>query len=68
MTLPLPLPVVGINVSKATLPICYQVNELIKHLEVSNNRTGFQQLVKPCGVHCQFIMEATGTYNLTLAY
>jgi transposase len=68
MTPPLPLPIVGIDVSKATLAVCYLVNNLTKHLEVSNNKAGFQQLVKACGAHCQFVMEATGTYNLALAY
>jgi len=34
------LPVVGLDVSKATLAVCYQVNELVKHLEVSNNKAG----------------------------
>jgi transposase len=62
------LPVVGIDVSKATLAVCYQVDEQSKYLEVSNSKAGFQQLVKACGAHCQFVMEATGTYNLVLAY
>jgi transposase len=62
------LPVVGLDVSKATVAVCYQVNEQIKHLEVSNTKAGFQQLVKACGEQCQFVMEATGTYNLALAY
>jgi transposase len=62
------LPVVGIDVSKATLAVCYQVNDQAQHLEVSNNKAGFQQVVKVCGAHCQFVMEATGTYNLALAY
>jgi len=56
-----PLPVVGIDVSKATLAICYQVGEQVKQLEVSNTKAGFQQLVKTCGAHCRFVMEATGT-------
>jgi len=68
MTPLLPLPVVGIDVSKATLAICYLVNDQAKHLEVSNSKAGFQQLVKACGAQCQFVMEATGTYNLALAY
>ena len=41
---------------------------MVKHLEVSNNKAGFQQLVKACGAQCRFVMEATGTYNLALAY
>lgn len=63
-----PLPIVGIDVSKATLAICYQVQEQVKHLEVSNSKVGFQQLSQVCGTHCQFVMEATGSYNLALAY
>ena len=62
------LPVVGLDVSKATLAVCYQVNDLVKHLEVGNNKAGFQQLVKARGAHCRFVMEATGTDNLALAY
>ena len=62
------LPIVGLDVSKATLAVCYHMNELVKHLEVSNNKAGFQQLVKAYGTHCRFVMEATGTYNLALAY
>jgi transposase len=64
----LSLPIVGIDVSKATLAVCYQVHDQVKHLEVSNTKAGFQQLVAACGAHCQFVMEATGTYNLALAY
>ena len=37
----LSLPVVGLDVRKATLAVCYHVNELVKHLEVSNNKAGF---------------------------
>ncbi|MGI4871434.1 MAG: IS110 family transposase [Janthinobacterium lividum] len=62
------LPVVGLDVSKATLAVCYQVDDQVKHLEVNNDKAGFQQLVKACGAQCQFVMEATGTYNLALAY
>ena len=62
------LPVVGLDVSKATLAVCYQVNELVKHLEVRNDKAGFQRLVKACGAQCRFMREATGTYNLALAY
>lgn len=62
------LPVVGIDVSKATLSVCYRMDEQVKHLEVSNSQAGFQQLVRACGAHCRFVMEATGTYNLALAY
>ncbi|SMB81378.1 transposase IS116/IS110/IS902 family protein [Hymenobacter roseosalivarius DSM 11622] len=63
-----PLPIVGIDVRKVTLAVCYHVNDQVKHLEVRNSKAGFQQLVKVCGAHCRFVMEATGTYNLALAY
>jgi transposase len=61
-------PIVGIDVSKATLAVCYHLQDQVKHLEVSNSKAGFQQLVKACGAQCLFVMEATGTYNLALAY
>ena len=67
VTAPL-LPVAGLDVSKATLAVCYQIDDLVKHLEVSNSKAGFRQLVKVCGAHCRFVMEATGTYNLAVAY
>jgi len=64
----LPLPVVGIDISKATLAVCYQVNQQVKHLEVSNDKAGFQQLLEACGAQCLFVLEATGAYYLALAY
>jgi len=63
-----PFPVVGIDVSKGSLAVCYQHNQQVQHLEVSNSKAGFQQLVKACGAQCLFVMEATGTYYLALAY
>ena len=35
---------------------------------MSNTKAGFQQLLKACGSQCLFVMEATGTYYLALAY
>ncbi|WP_375438377.1 transposase [uncultured Hymenobacter sp.] len=61
-------PPVGIEVSKATLAVCYQCGQQVHHLEVSTSKTGFQQLVKACGTDCLFVMEATGAYYLLLAY
>ncbi|WP_324680347.1 IS110 family transposase [Hymenobacter sp. GOD-10R] len=68
MNLPSLFPVVGIDVSKASLAVCYQRDQQVQYLEVSNTKAGFQQLVKACGSDCLFIMEATGSYYLTLAY
>jgi transposase len=60
--------IVGIDVSKASLAVCYQVNEQLKHLDVSNSKAGLQQLVQACGADCLFVLEATGTYHLAAAY
>ncbi|MDF7815379.1 transposase [Hymenobacter sp. YC55] len=48
--------------------MCYQANQQVTHLEVSNNKVGFQHLVQTCGTQCLFVMEATGAYYLALAY
>lgn len=63
-----PASIVGIDVSKATLAVCYQVADKPQHLEVSNSKAGFQQLIRRCGVACCYVMEATGVYYLSLAY
>jgi transposase len=68
METPLPRPVVGLDVSKASFAVCYQVGPQLKHLEVPNTKAGFRQLVKQGGAHGLFVLEATGTYNLCLAY
>jgi len=58
MAVLLPL-VVGIDVSKAALAVCYQRDHPVQHLEVSNTKAGFQQLLKTCGTDCLFVLEAT---------
>lgn len=63
-----PLSVVGLDVSKATLAVCYQRGPHVHHLEVSNDKPGFTQLLQVCGSQCLFVLEATGTYYLALAY
>ncbi len=68
MNLSSPLPVIGIDVSKASLAVCYQVDQHLKHVEVPNTKAGFQQLVQACGTQCVFVLEATGSYYLALAY
>lgn len=62
------LNVVGIDVSKATLAVCYPVQTRLQHAEVSNSKAGFEQLVRRCGAECLYVMEATGSYYLSLAY
>ena len=60
--------VVGIDVSKATLAVCYQVQGQLHHLEVSNTKSGFVHLLQLCGTDSLYVLEATGTYYLALAY
>ncbi len=60
--------VVGIDVSKATLAVCYPVQTRLQHAEVSNSKAGFEELVRRCGAECLYVMEATGSYYLALAY
>lgn len=63
-----PLPVVGIDVSKATLAVCYQSGTSPQHLDVPNAPAGFRALVRRCGARSLYVLEATGTYYLALAY
>jgi transposase len=63
-----PLPVVGLDVSKATLAVCYQRGAHLHQLEVRNDKPGFTHLLQACGSQCLFVLEATGTYYLALAY
>lgn len=60
--------VVGIDVSKETLAVCHAPNGKNQHLEVSNNKAGFQKLLKSCGTGRLYVMEATGAYYMQLAY
>jgi transposase len=62
------LPVVGIDVGKASLAVCYQAEHQVRHLEVSNTKAGFEQLLQASGTKCLFVLEATGAYYLLLAY
>lgn len=60
--------VVGVDVSKATLDVCYAVEERLTHAQVRNASAGFEQLVRTCGVDCCYVLEATDSYYLALAY
>ncbi len=64
MAIPTKHKVVGIDVSKDSLAICHLAEEKLQHLEVSNTRAGFLQLVKQCGTESLYVMEATGIYYL----
>lgn len=62
------LPVVGIDVSRASLVLCYQGERRVHHLEVSSTKAGFEQLLQASGANCLFVTKATGAYYLLLAY
>jgi len=59
----------GIDVSHATLDVCYQNNlgELF-HLRVGNNNKGFAIILEHTGADYHFVMEATGVYYIRLAF
>lgn len=58
----------GVDVSKATLDICWFKEGVPFHLKVSNDLRGFKELESrlPEGAHV--VMEATGAYYLRLAH
>jgi len=59
----------GIDVSHATLDVCYQNNlgELF-HLQVGNNIKGFAKIIEHTGINYHFVMEATGVYYIRFAF
>lgn len=59
----------GIDVSHAKLDVCYQNNlgELF-HLQVGNNKSGFEKILEHTGGDYHFVMEATGVYYIRLAF
>jgi len=59
----------GIDVSHATLDVCYQNNlgELF-HIKVGNNSKGFEKILEHTGQDYHFVMEATGVYYIRLAF
>jgi transposase len=63
-----PLSVVGLDVSKATLTVCHQPDTQVQHLDVPNTPAGFRELVRRCGTSSLYVLEATGTYYLAVAY
>ena len=60
--------VVGLDVSKDTLAVCYQVGPRLQHQEVANTPAGFRQLVHYGGATSLYVLEATGPYYLAVAY
>ena len=57
----------GIDVSHTKLDVC-NLNNLgeIFHLQVGNNKAGFQKIIEHTGLNYHFVMEATGVYYVWL--
>lgn len=62
-----PLPVVGLDVSKATLAVGYQRDAHRHQLEASTDKLGFPQRLQARGAQGLFALEATGTHCLARA-
>jgi len=59
----------GIDVSHATLDVCYQNNlGVLFHIKVGNNKSGFAKIIEHTGQGYHFVMEATGVYYIRLAF
>jgi len=63
-----PLPVVGLDVRKATRAVCHQPGAQVQHLEVPNAPAGLREQGRRCGARRLYGLEATGTYYLAVAY
>lgn len=59
----------GVDVSMDTIDVCFAdgAGQLI-HLELSNNKKGFRELLKSCPKDVHFVMESTGVYHLNLVF
>jgi len=59
---------VGVDVSMETLDFGWTQNGSKKHIRVSNDLEGFQLALSKTPHDAKFVMEATGTYYLDLAF
>jgi len=58
----------GIDISKATLDICYNLKGKFKKGKFKNNQEGYRDLQKAVGISYTYVMESTGSYGLKLCY
>lgn len=59
----------GIDISAATFDICVQTaDNHFEHHQLSNNPTGFKQLLQICDEQYHFVMESTGAFHLPLCF
>lgn len=57
----------GIDISKQTFDLCYQVKNKWKHKVFENKKEGFRQLIRLMKEDDWVVMEASGSYYLPLA-
>ena len=59
----------GIDMSAETFDICLQNTDgNFTHHQLSNDSTGFKQLLQVCKLNYHFIMETTGNFQLPLCF
>ena len=59
----------GIDVSGATLDVCYQTAEgSLEWCKCANNAEGFKEIWQHTGKDYQFVMESTGVYQLPFCF
>ncbi|MCO5267605.1 MAG: IS110 family transposase [Brumimicrobium sp.] len=50
----------GIDVSADTLDVCYQAEgDSLLSFQVTNDKKGFQKIIKTCGKDYHYVMEST---------
>lgn len=59
----------GIDVSADTLDVCYQAEgDSLSNFQVTNDKKGFQKIIKTCGKDYHYVMESTGVYHVGLMF
>jgi len=59
--------IIGIDISKQTFDVCFQVKNKWKHKVFENKREGFRKLIRLLNEADWLVMEASGSYYLSLA-
>lgn len=59
--------IIGIDISKATFDVAFQLDGKWRHARFDNKQAGFDKLLGIAGENARFLMEASGPYHLPLA-
>lgn len=57
----------GLDIGLEWIDAAWYEQDKLHHAKVSNNVSGFKQLVKQCGTSRHYVMETTGPYYVALA-